>query len=147
MCACRRTLFRCRVQEVRVYDLPPDMVTKGTPQQVNGVVELRLTLPRRRLAGFGGFDYKAGQYASLRVPEISRLEWHPFTISSAPCDDFLMFHIKAVGVLPFPASLCMPACTLPACLCISCRKPVSCSCILAVWQPACMPTEAVPSSS
>ena len=93
-----------------MYDLPPEMVMKDAPQQVNGVVELRLTLPRRRLAGFGGFDYRAGQYASLRVPEISRLEWHPFTISSAPCDDFLMFHIKAVGAQPryLPASLLSP---------------------------------------
>lgn len=29
-----------------------------------------------------GFAYQAGQYARVRVPQISFFEWHPFTLSS-----------------------------------------------------------------
>jgi len=42
------------------------------------------------------WTYKAGQYAFLQVATISRLQWHPFTISA--CDGReVTFHIKAVG--------------------------------------------------
>jgi len=40
------------------------------------------------------FEYLAGQYAFINCPEISRSEWHPFTISSSPEDELLSFHIK-----------------------------------------------------
>lgn len=38
-----------------------------------------------------------GMYVYLNVPELSTAEWHPFTISSAPDDDYLGMHIRAVG--------------------------------------------------
>jgi respiratory burst oxidase len=40
---------------------------------------------------------KPGSYASLNVPGIAQFEWHPFTISSAPEDQFLRFHIRCAG--------------------------------------------------
>eukprot|EP00043_Microstomoeca_roanoka_P001253 m.31779 g.31779 ORF g.31779 m.31779 type:complete len:810 (-) comp10719_c0_seq1:453-2882(-) len=43
------------------------------------------------------FKYYAGQYAWISVPCISHMEWHPFTISSAPSSDKLTFHIKDMG--------------------------------------------------
>lgn len=43
------------------------------------------------------FHYEAGQYAELRVPHISRVQWHPFTIASAPHEPEMVFYIKAVG--------------------------------------------------
>jgi predicted ferric reductase len=43
------------------------------------------------------FRYKSGQYCFLNCPVISRHEWHPFTISSAPEEEFLTFHIRCVG--------------------------------------------------
>ena len=104
LCLCRRRLFACRVQEIKVFDLPPEMKkgAMGTmSEELNGVVELRLSLPR------WGFKYQAGQYAQLRVPSLSRLEWHPFTISSAPADPFLMFHIKARGGYRVQKLLCL----------------------------------------
>jgi len=30
------------------------------------------------------FDYNAGDYVFINIPSISKIEWHPFTISSAP---------------------------------------------------------------
>ena len=43
------------------------------------------------------FDCRPGQYAHLNVPQISWAEWHPFTITSVPSDEFIMFHIKSAG--------------------------------------------------
>ena len=40
---------------------------------------------------------RPGQYAHLNVPQISFAEWHPFTITSVPSDNFIMFHIKSAG--------------------------------------------------
>jgi len=43
------------------------------------------------------FNYKPGQYLFLNCPYISKNEWHPFTITSAPDEDFVSVHINAVG--------------------------------------------------
>ncbi|CAB1459176.1 unnamed protein product [Pleuronectes platessa] len=44
-----------------------------------------------------GFSMEVGQYVFIQVPSISRLEWHPFTLTSAPEDDFFSVHIRIVG--------------------------------------------------
>ncbi|KAA8523362.1 hypothetical protein F0562_009785 [Nyssa sinensis] len=44
-----------------------------------------------------GFKYKSGQYLFLQCPSISPFEWHPFSITSAPGDDYLSVHIRTVG--------------------------------------------------
>ncbi|KAG2303287.1 hypothetical protein Bca52824_031938 [Brassica carinata] len=44
-----------------------------------------------------GFKYKSGQYIFLQCPTISRFEWHPFSITSAPGDDQLSVHIRTLG--------------------------------------------------
>ncbi|KAG7375523.1 NADPH oxidase 4 [Phytophthora pseudosyringae] len=38
-----------------------------------------------------------GMYVFVNVPKISKFEWHPFTISSAPEDEFLSLHIERSG--------------------------------------------------
>eukprot|EP01094_Clydonella_sp_ATCC50884_P009136 TRINITY_DN1866_c0_g1_i1.p1 TRINITY_DN1866_c0_g1~~TRINITY_DN1866_c0_g1_i1.p1 ORF type:complete len:541 (-),score=154.23 TRINITY_DN1866_c0_g1_i1:102-1724(-) len=43
------------------------------------------------------FKYKPGQYLFLNCPHLSFYEWHPFTISSAPHEDFVSCHIRCVG--------------------------------------------------
>ena len=43
------------------------------------------------------FRFTPGQYVFLNVPDVSRLQWHPFTITSAPEDDFVAIHIRIVG--------------------------------------------------
>ncbi|XP_021756720.1 respiratory burst oxidase homolog protein E-like [Chenopodium quinoa] len=44
-----------------------------------------------------GFKYKSGQYIFVQCPCISKFEWHPFSITSAPGDNFLSVHIRIVG--------------------------------------------------
>ncbi|CAI9097384.1 OLC1v1033793C3 [Oldenlandia corymbosa var. corymbosa] len=44
-----------------------------------------------------GFKYKSGQYIFLQCPSISPFEWHPFSITSAPGDDYISVHIRTVG--------------------------------------------------
>lgn len=44
-----------------------------------------------------GFKMAAGQYIFLQCPSISQLEWHPFTLTSAPEEDFFSVHIRSVG--------------------------------------------------
>lgn len=43
------------------------------------------------------FPYKPGQYLFLNCPYVSPHEWHPFTITSAPEEDFVSVHINIVG--------------------------------------------------
>jgi len=40
---------------------------------------------------------RAGQYIFLSCPEISYFQWHPFTLTSAPEEDYLSVHIRIVG--------------------------------------------------
>lgn len=58
---------------------------------------LRIQFPRVRADTSKVFEYKAGQYAFLRVSGLGKLQWHPFMISSAPHEPLVTFHIKVVG--------------------------------------------------
>ncbi|RXN26804.1 cytochrome b-245 heavy chain-like protein [Labeo rohita] len=53
------------------------------------VLELQLVKP--------GFKMEVGQYVFLNCPAISQLEWHPFTMTSAPEEDYFSVHIRSVG--------------------------------------------------
>lgn len=44
-----------------------------------------------------GIQAKAGQYVFLNCPEVSLYQWHPFTLTSAPEEDYLSCHIRVVG--------------------------------------------------
>ncbi|XP_029463249.1 NADPH oxidase 1 [Rhinatrema bivittatum] len=44
-----------------------------------------------------GFSMEVGQYVFINCPSISRLEWHPFTLTSAPEEDFFSVHIRSSG--------------------------------------------------
>lgn len=53
------------------------------------VVEVQIKKP--------SFIFKPGQYLQLKCPEVSLLQWHPFTITSAPEEGFISLHIRVVG--------------------------------------------------
>ena len=40
---------------------------------------------------------RAGQYIYLSCPEISYFQWHPFTLTSAPEEDYISVHIRVIG--------------------------------------------------
>jgi len=50
-----------------------------------------LTFPK------GKFQYKAGQYIFVCIPEIAKLEFHPFSLSSAPYEDEVCISIRDLG--------------------------------------------------
>ncbi|EFA75915.1 hypothetical protein PPL_10487 [Heterostelium album PN500] len=58
-------------------------------QHPSRTIELRMKVEK--------FKYKPGQYLFLNCPTIARNEWHPFTITSAPEEDFVSCHINVVG--------------------------------------------------
>lgn len=57
---------------------------------IKGNSMLCLRLPR-------SFTYEPGQYAEIKVPAISSIQWHPFTIASAPHEQEMVFYIKKGG--------------------------------------------------
>ncbi|AES79267.2 putative respiratory burst oxidase homolog protein H isoform X2 [Medicago truncatula] len=54
------------------------------------VLALYMTRPQ-------GFKYQSGMYLFVKCPDISSFEWHPFSITSAPGDDYLSVHIRTLG--------------------------------------------------
>lgn len=45
-----------------------------------------------------GFNFSPGDWVFIKIPEVARFEWHPFTISSAPeVHDTFHVHIRGVG--------------------------------------------------
>ncbi|XP_018085151.1 NADPH oxidase 1-like [Xenopus laevis] len=44
-----------------------------------------------------GFKMEVGQYIFINCPTVSALEWHPFTLTSAPEEDFFSVHIRSAG--------------------------------------------------
>ncbi|KAF9546245.1 hypothetical protein EC957_009984 [Mortierella hygrophila] len=61
------------------------------------VLEVQIKKPNNRQGDSSFFRTKAGQYIFLNCPDISAFEWHPFTITSAPEEDYVSVHIRIVG--------------------------------------------------
>ena len=68
-------------------------------QSINALVEFtnmdkvtRLALGKESIP-----EYKEGMFAFINCPEVSKYEWHPFTISSAPQEPYITFHLRIQG--------------------------------------------------
>lgn len=59
-------------------------------KELDKTVSLYMEKPKR-------FVYRPGMYLYINCPSISTHEWHPFTISSAPGDNYLSVHIRNAG--------------------------------------------------
>lgn len=65
-------------------------IVKAVPLPSN-VIHLVIRKP-------ANFDYKPGDWIYVLIPQIAKYEWHPFTISSAPEQEGVIWlHIRAVG--------------------------------------------------
>ncbi|MBN3301804.1 NOX3 oxidase, partial [Amia calva] len=81
-------IFVCE-RIVRYYrSLQPVVLTKVVTHPSN-VLELQMKKK--------SFKMQSGQYIFLQCPMISPLEWHPFTLTSAPEEDYLSVHVRIVG--------------------------------------------------
>ena len=60
----------------------------------SNVLEIRFS---RDQCTISGNKHKIGQFVFIKIPEASILQWHPFTLTSAPEDGFMMVHIRVAG--------------------------------------------------
>ncbi|KAJ0391426.1 hypothetical protein ATCC90586_011011 [Pythium insidiosum] len=58
--------------------------------ELDNTVAVFMEKPRR-------FVYRPGMYLFINCPSISSHEWHPFTISSAPGDNYVSIHMRKAG--------------------------------------------------
>ncbi|KAJ7004503.1 respiratory burst oxidase [Populus alba x Populus x berolinensis] len=81
--ACERLIraFRSSIRAVKILKVA---VYPGN------VLSLHMSKPQ-------GFKYKSGQYMFVNCAAVSPFEWHPFSITSAPGDDYLSVHIRTLG--------------------------------------------------
>ena len=52
------------------------------------VIRIRFTKP---------FLYTPGQYCFISIPALSEYQYHPFSISTAPHEEDVKFHIRVLG--------------------------------------------------
>ncbi|XP_054372317.1 NADPH oxidase 1 isoform X3 [Molothrus ater] len=74
---------------LRVWRAQQKVVIKKVVMHPARVLELQMQKK--------GFSMEVGQYIFVNCPAISALEWHPFTLTSAPEEDFFSIHIRAAG--------------------------------------------------
>ncbi|CAH1419051.1 unnamed protein product [Lactuca virosa] len=81
--ACERLIraFRSSVESVKILKVA---------NYPGNVLALHMSKPQ-------GFKYKSGQYMFVKCVAVSPFEWHPFSITSAPGDDYLSVHIRTLG--------------------------------------------------
>jgi predicted ferric reductase len=49
--------------------------------------------------------HREGQYAYICCPHVSEFEWHPMTISAAPHEEYVTFHIRVQGPKSWTAQM------------------------------------------
>lgn len=100
--ACERLIraFRSGYKTVRILQVA---VYPGN------VLALQMSIPQ-------GFKYTSGQYIFVNCAAVSPFQWHPFSITSAPGDDYLSIHIRTLGdwtsqLKAVFSKVCQPPCS------------------------------------
>ncbi|NP_001095303.1 NADPH oxidase 3 [Canis lupus familiaris] len=81
-------LYACE-RIIRFWRFQQEVVITKVVSHPSGVLELHM---KKR-----NFKMAPGQYILVQCPSISWLEWHPFTLTSAPQEDFFSLHIRVAG--------------------------------------------------
>ncbi|XP_048210511.1 NADPH oxidase 3 [Perognathus longimembris pacificus] len=81
-------LYACE-RIIRLWRFQQEVVITKVISHPSAVLELHM---KKR-----DFKMAPGQYIFIQCPAISSLEWHPFTLTSAPQEDFFSVHIRAAG--------------------------------------------------
>ncbi|XP_042558025.1 NADPH oxidase 3 [Dipodomys spectabilis] len=81
-------LYACE-RIIRFWRFQQEVVITKVISHPSAVLELHM---KKR-----DFKMAPGQYIFIQCPAISPLEWHPFTLTSAPQEDFFSVHIRAAG--------------------------------------------------
>uniref|UniRef100_A0A452J5F7 FAD-binding FR-type domain-containing protein n=1 Tax=Gopherus agassizii TaxID=38772 RepID=A0A452J5F7_9SAUR len=84
---------------VRFWRFQQEVVITKVVTHSSGVLELHMKKC--------GFKMEPGQYIFLQCPSVSQLEWHPFTLTSAPEEEFFSVHIRVVGDWTGALNLCL----------------------------------------
>ncbi|KAJ6845287.1 putative respiratory burst oxidase-like protein B-like [Iris pallida] len=74
-------LFRSSIRPVKILKIA---VYPGN------VLSLHVSKPQ-------GFKYRSGQYIFVNCAAVSPFQWHPFSITSAPQDNYISVHIRTLG--------------------------------------------------
>ncbi|KAI8322404.1 hypothetical protein GQ54DRAFT_288119 [Martensiomyces pterosporus] len=83
-------LFERLAREFRAERRSRAMKVQKVILHPSKVVEVQLRKP-------SGFNGLAGQYAFINCPAVSTQQWHPFTLTSAPEEDYVSMHIRVCG--------------------------------------------------
>ncbi|CAN1858526.1 Respiratory burst oxidase homolog protein B [Linum perenne] len=89
---CRNTItwLRSRTKLGKVVPFDDNINFHKVAVYPGNVLALQMAKPQ-------GFRYSSGQYVFVNCPAVSPFEWHPFSITSAPGDDYLSVHIRTLG--------------------------------------------------
>lgn len=74
---------------LRVFRSSQNVIITKVVNHPSRVIELRMSKKN--------FKALPGQYIFMKCPSLSRLQWHPFTLTSAPEDKYFSVHIRCVG--------------------------------------------------
>ncbi|KAG0204319.1 hypothetical protein BGX28_003714 [Mortierella sp. GBA30] len=74
---------------LRYFESHRSIVLSSAVAHPGGAIELNFKQP--------SLHYRPGQHLYLNIPKLSRYEWHPFTITSSPIEQYISLDIRQDG--------------------------------------------------
>lgn len=74
---------------LRAFESYKPLVLSSAIAHPGGAIELNFKQP--------SFHYRPGQHLYLNIPKLSKYEWHPFTITSSPIEQYISLDIRPDG--------------------------------------------------